>query len=68
MKASTTIGFPHGGHATATKVAEAKLALDDGGEELDMVVNIGKVIGGDWATFGTTSVPSSRWRTPAAKR
>ena len=49
VKASTTIGFPHGGHATATKVAEAKLALDDGGEELDMVVNIGKVIGGDWS-------------------
>jgi deoxyribose-phosphate aldolase len=49
VKASTTIGFPHGGHATATKVAEARLALDDGGEELDMVVNIGKVIGGDWS-------------------
>ncbi|GIV17099.1 MAG: deoxyribose-phosphate aldolase [Armatimonadota bacterium] len=46
---STTIGFPHGGHTTATKVAEAKQALDDGGIELDMVVNIGKVLSGDWA-------------------
>ncbi len=45
---STTIGFPHGGHTTAIKVAEAKQALDDGGVELDMVVNIGKVLSGDW--------------------
>lgn len=45
---STTIGFPHGGHTTAIKVAEAKQALDDGGVELDMVVNIGKVLSEDW--------------------
>ncbi len=48
VKASTTIGFPHGGHTTAIKVAEAKQALADGGEELDMVVNISKVLSGDW--------------------
>jgi deoxyribose-phosphate aldolase len=48
VKASTTIGFPHGGHKTASKVAETKLALADGGEELDMVVNISKVLSGDW--------------------
>lgn len=48
VKASTTIGFPHGGHATAIKVAEARQALDDGGQELDMVVNISKVLSGDW--------------------
>jgi deoxyribose-phosphate aldolase len=48
VKASTTIGFPHGGHTTAVKVAEAQRALDDGGEELDMVVNISKVLSGDW--------------------
>lgn len=48
VRAGTTIGFPHGGHATATKVAEAGRALDDGGEELDMVVNISKVLSGDW--------------------
>lgn len=45
---STTIGFPHGGHTTKIKVAEARQALDDGGIELDMVVNIGKVLSGDW--------------------
>jgi deoxyribose-phosphate aldolase len=44
----TTIGFPHGGHLTAIKVAEAKLAIADGARELDMVVNIGKVLTGDW--------------------
>ena len=49
VKASTTIGFPHGGHTTAVKVAEARQALADGGEELDMVVNISKVLSGDWA-------------------
>jgi len=48
VKASTTIGFPHGGHTTAVKVAEARRALADGGEELDMVVNISKVLSGDW--------------------
>jgi deoxyribose-phosphate aldolase len=49
VKPSTTIGFPHGGHTTAIKLAEAKQALEDGGEELDMVVNISKVLSGDWA-------------------
>jgi deoxyribose-phosphate aldolase len=48
VKASTTIGFPHGGHTTAIKVAEAECALDDGGQELDMVVNISKVLSEDW--------------------
>ena len=50
VKASTTIGFPHGGHTTAVKVAEAERALADGGEELDMVVNISQVLSGDWDT------------------
>jgi deoxyribose-phosphate aldolase len=48
VKASTTIGFPHGGHTTAVKLAEARQALADGGQELDMVVNISKVLSGDW--------------------
>jgi deoxyribose-phosphate aldolase len=41
---STVIGFPHGGHLTRIKVAEAEAAMDDGAVELDMVVNIGKVL------------------------
>ena len=48
VRASTTIGFPHGGHATSIKVAEARQARADGGEEVDMVVNISKVLSDDW--------------------
>ncbi len=48
VKSSTTIGFPHGGHTTAVKAAEAERALTDGGEELDMVVNISAVLSADW--------------------
>jgi deoxyribose-phosphate aldolase len=44
----TTVGFPHGGHKTAIKVAEAEQALADGATELDMVINIGKALGKDW--------------------
>jgi len=49
VKPGTTIGFPHGAHSTTVKVAEARQALDDDGEELDMVVNLSKVVSGDWA-------------------
>ena len=48
VKASTTVGFPHGGHTTAIKLAEARQAIDDGAEELDMVVNISQVLSGNW--------------------
>jgi deoxyribose-phosphate aldolase len=48
VRASTTIGFPHGGHTTAIKRAEAERALADGCEELDMVVNISQVLSGGW--------------------
>src|SRR5256885_506668 len=44
----TVIGFPHGGHRPDVKVFEAERALDDGARELDMVVNIGKVLSRDW--------------------
>ena len=45
---STTVGFPHGGHLTRVKVFESAGAIIDGAVELDMVVNIGKVLSGDW--------------------
>lgn len=48
VQPSTTIGFPHGGHRTEVKIAEARQALRDGGKELDAVVNISKVRSGDW--------------------
>ena len=47
--AGTTVGFPHGGHLTAVKVYEAERAMDDGARELDMVVNIGKVLSKQWS-------------------
>jgi deoxyribose-phosphate aldolase len=48
VNASTTIGFPHGGHTTAIKLAEVRQALQDGGQELDVVINISKARSGDW--------------------
>ena len=48
VQPSTTIGFPHGGHKTAIKLAEAREALPDGGSELDMVINISRARSGDW--------------------
>jgi len=48
VNASTTIGFPHGGHTTAVKLAEARQALADGEQELDAVINISKARSGDW--------------------
>jgi len=46
---STVIGFPHGGTTTETKVAEVELACRQGAKEVDMVINVGKVLSGDWA-------------------
>lgn len=42
------VGFPHGSSTTAIKVQEAAAAAEAGGDEVDMVVNIGKVLGGNW--------------------
>ena len=49
VKVCTVIGFPHGAHETAIKLAESRLALDEGCQELDMVLNIGKMKHGDHA-------------------
>lgn len=49
VKVCTVIGFPHGAHETAIKAAEAELAVKEGCQELDMVINIGKLKGGDEA-------------------
>ena len=43
----TVIGFPHGGSCTETKVFEARLALQNGARELDMVIDIGGLISGE---------------------
>jgi len=52
VKVCTVIGFPHGSNETAVKLAEAQLALAEGCEELDMVLNIGKLKAGDYEYVG----------------
>ena len=42
------IAFPHGNSTTGIKVREAAEAVAAGATEIDMVINIGKVLGGDW--------------------
>jgi deoxyribose-phosphate aldolase len=42
------IGFPHGNSTTEVKVFEARRAVEQGGKEIDMVVNIGRVRSGEW--------------------
>ncbi len=49
VKPSTTIGFPHGGQTTAAKIAESRIALEDGALELDMVINVNRALSLDWA-------------------
>jgi deoxyribose-phosphate aldolase len=44
----TVIAFPHGNSTTSIKVKEAEAAVLAGGSEIDMVVNIGKVLSEDW--------------------
>lgn len=44
----SVIGFPHGNSTTPIKVAETEQAIRDGATEIDMVINIGKALGGDW--------------------
>ena len=45
---STVIGFPHGGTSTETKVRETEVACAAGAKEVDMVVNVGRVLAEDW--------------------
>lgn len=45
---STVIGFPHGSNLTKIKVCESKVALEQGCKELDMVLDIGKLLGGEY--------------------
>lgn len=48
VEVGCVIGFPHGNSSTEVKVFEADLACRDGATEIDMVINIGKTLGGDW--------------------
>jgi deoxyribose-phosphate aldolase len=48
VKICPVIAFPHGNSTTRIKVLEAEDAVAQGGEEIDVVVNIGKVLSGEW--------------------
>jgi deoxyribose-phosphate aldolase len=48
VEVGTVIGFPHGNSRVDLKIRETELALVDGASEIDMVVNIGKVLSQDW--------------------
>lgn len=50
VKVATVIGFPHGANCPETKAYEAKLALEQGARELDMVINIGALKSGETET------------------
>jgi deoxyribose-phosphate aldolase len=49
VRVGAVIGFPHGSSATESKRYETELACGDGAVEIDMVVNLGKAMSGDWA-------------------
>ena len=44
----TVIGFPLGATTSKAKVAESQIAIQDGADEIDMVVNVGMIKSGDW--------------------
>ncbi|MFB6132240.1 MAG: deoxyribose-phosphate aldolase [Halanaeroarchaeum sp.] len=46
---ATVVGFPHGQHAPRVKREEAVTATEDGADELDVVVNVGRLKSGDEA-------------------
>lgn len=48
VKIATVIGFPLGYSATPSKAAEIQKAIDDGADELDVVINVSAVKNGDW--------------------
>jgi len=47
-KVCTVIGFPNGNYTTATKVFETKDALENGADEIDMVINVGMLKAGEY--------------------
>lgn len=48
VKISCVLSFPHGADTTPVKVFQAKQAVEDGTDEIDMVMNIGKFLSGDY--------------------
>lgn len=53
VRVGTVIGFPLGANLTVTKMFEAEMALRQGADELDMVMNIGALKSGERVTVQT---------------
>ena len=45
---AVVVGFPNGHHRPEVKALEARLAIEDGADEIDMVMNIGRFLSGDY--------------------
>jgi deoxyribose-phosphate aldolase len=48
VRSCAVVSFPHGAMCPAAKAAEARLAVEDGAEELDMVMALGRARAGEW--------------------
>lgn len=48
VRVATVVGFPSGAHRSEVKADEARVAVADGADEVDMVVALGDVVAGDW--------------------
>lgn len=49
VKVGCVIGFPHGNSLTEVKRYETEVACQEGAVEIDMVINIGKALSGEWS-------------------
>jgi len=46
---AVVVGFPHGSNKPEVKALESKIAVEEGAREIDMVMNVGKFLSGDYA-------------------
>lgn len=60
VKVATVVGFPMGYNATPAKVEEVKRAIDDGADEVDVVVNINAIKEKDW-NYVSNDIQSTTW-------
>lgn len=52
VRVAAVVGFPSGAHRADVKAQEARLAIGDGADELDMVIDLGGALAGSWAAVG----------------
>ena len=48
---ATVCGFPSGKHESSIKAAEARLSVDQGADEIDMAIDIGQALTGNWTAI-----------------